>query len=199
MAGVKRCGVKVLPDGKPDEAAGKPCALKQGHDLPHKPRVSVSVSEEAVKALGASIAVVTDTAQISAVRRTRIVADSPLTQLATTVVNGAHEAWIKSGKKMKWEDTPTIAIDVPKDLEPSVRSMIHRVAATLNRKATFGDSKPIPEGKVKMFFQVRDLPVKTPDAPKPPETAADAPSPAAPAVPPQTAAARVQQHAASKK
>jgi hypothetical protein len=201
MPGIKRCGVKVTPDGTPDEANGKPCALKMGHESPHKPRASVAIDADAVKGLAASVAVVTDTAQISAVRRTRTVADSPLSQLATSVVNGAHEAWVRGGKKTKWEETPTLAIDVPAGLEASVRSMIHRVSASLNRKTTFGDSKPLPgdPSKVKMFFQVRDLPVKTATAPAA-ESAAPAPAPApAPSPAQQGAAAAAAQRAGGKK
>jgi hypothetical protein len=199
MAGVARCGVKVTPDGKPDEN-GKPCSLKEGHDLktaPHKPRTAVKIDDDALKMMSASVTVVTDTEQISEARRTRAVEDSPLTKMAAAVVKGGHDAWERAGKHplSKWEKTPTIAMDALADLETKLRTEIHRAAAAAGWKVNFGETKPlfdvkpvvkdgkpvikdgkpvtesVPNGLVKMFFQVRDLPSK-PDAEAKPETEA---------------------------
>src|SRR5271154_2798314 len=104
MAGVKRCGVKVTPEGKPDETTGKPCALKFEHTGDHKPRIAAVVSADDITALTGSITVVTDTAAIIEARRTRTVSDSPLAKLATTITQGAYDAWVRGGKKTEWEE-----------------------------------------------------------------------------------------------
>jgi hypothetical protein len=187
MPGVKRCGIKVNPDGTLNPE-GKPCALKEGHDLatiPHKPRTAIVIDDNAIKLMSATVAVVTDESQLTEAKRTRTVSDSPLGQLAMAVVKGGHDAWVRGGKHpiTAWEKTPTIALDAVADIETKLRGEIHRAAAVQNWKVNFGDSKVLtepvmkdgkpvmkdgqpvtkPTGLVKMFFQVRDIPVK-PDA-----------------------------------
>lgn len=198
MPGVKRCGIKVNPDGTLNEE-GKPCALKAGHDLatvPHKPRVPVVVSDDDLAAISGSVAVVTESAALSEARRTRSMDDSPLSKMAVKVTQGAYDAWVRGGKKLKWEDTPAIALNVPSGLEDKLRSAIHAACAVAKRRAQFGDSKPVgDDGKmVKIFFQVRDIPAKK-DTPPADTTPAVTPSPAAP-TPAQAAAAAA---AASRK
>jgi hypothetical protein len=139
MAGVVRCGIKVNDEGKPDEN-GSPCVLKEGHELPHKPRTELKVSDDDIKQMSATVAVVTAPEELSKVRRTRVVEESPLFKMAAAVTQGAYDAWIRGGKHMKWEDTPAIALDVKAELEGRLRAEIHRACAAAKRKATFGDT-----------------------------------------------------------
>jgi hypothetical protein len=139
MAGVVRCGIKVNDEGKPDEN-GSPCVLKEGHELPHKPRTEIKVSDDDIKQMSATVAVVTAPEELSKVRRTRVVEESPLFKMAAAVTQGAYDAWIRGGKHMKWEDTPAIALDVKAELEGRLRAEIHRACAAAKRKATFGDT-----------------------------------------------------------
>lgn len=189
MAGVKRCGIKVNPDGSLNEE-GRPCALKEGHDLktePHKPRVVVEVKADDLSLMTGSVSVITETERLSEVRRSRQVDDSPLSQLAKTVVQGAYDAWVRGGKHKKWEDTPAIALNVPAGLESKLRSAVHVAAGADKRRATFGDTKPVlgedkkPTGVVKVFFQVRDIPVSEAPTATVPVAPATVPAVASPA------------------
>lgn len=148
MAGVTRCGIKVNEDGKPSED-GSPCVLKKDHEPPHKPRTELKVSDDDLKLMTATIGVVTAPEELTRVKRTRVVEESPLFKLAAQVVQAGHDAWERGGKKKLWEDTPAIAMDCKAELENKLRGEVHRACAAKNWKATFGDTAILTTPKLK--------------------------------------------------